>query len=81
VFIKETEYDAGSQCYAPEKTKFEMRPERSFLNPGFKQNGNEPASCIIWDDANAYAVWLTKKTGRAYPVTHRGRVGVFGTGR
>jgi formylglycine-generating enzyme required for sulfatase activity len=35
-------------------------------NPGFAQSGNDPAVCVSWEDARAYAAWLTQKTGERY---------------
>jgi formylglycine-generating enzyme required for sulfatase activity len=35
-------------------------------NPGFAQTGSDPAVCISWEDAAAYAAWLSQKTGHTY---------------
>lgn len=35
-------------------------------NPGFEQSGSDPVVCASWEDARAYADWLTKKTGERY---------------
>ena len=35
-------------------------------NPGFDQTGRHPATCISWEAAQAYVVWLSKKTGQPY---------------
>jgi len=34
---------------------------------GFAQDDRHPVVCVNWDDAKAYATWLSRKTGR----THR----------
>lgn len=39
---------------------------RTWQSPGFKQPGNHPVVCVSWDDAKAYADWLTKVTGKRY---------------
>jgi hypothetical protein len=35
-------------------------------NPGFAQGDDHPAVCISWDDAAAYARWLSQRTGAHY---------------
>lgn len=35
-------------------------------NPGFAQDDDHPAVCVSWDDANAYARWLSQRTGAHY---------------
>jgi formylglycine-generating enzyme required for sulfatase activity len=65
-FVKETGYDAGSKCWTFEGGKGEERADRSWRNPGFAQDGAHPAVCLTWNDAQAYAGWLAKKTGKPY---------------
>ncbi|MDP8984212.1 MAG: SUMF1/EgtB/PvdO family nonheme iron enzyme [Pseudomonadota bacterium] len=46
--------------------KWRYRPERNWQNPGFAQNGSHPVTCVSWDDATAYAAWLSTTTGHRY---------------
>jgi formylglycine-generating enzyme required for sulfatase activity/uncharacterized caspase-like protein len=64
-FVNETGYDAGSKCNKLGEG-IEERSGLSFRNPGFPQTGSHPAVCLNWDDAKAYATWLSKKTGKPY---------------
>lgn len=45
---------------------WKMKPEASWENPGFSQSGAHPATCVSWNDAEAYAAWLSAKTGHRY---------------
>lgn len=40
----------------------------SWESPGYPQREDEPVVCVSWSDADAYAKWLSKKTGREYRV-------------
>ena len=63
-FVTETGYDAGSKCRSLYEA--EERSGQSWRNPGFVQDVSHPAVCLIWDDAKAYTVWLSRKTGKTY---------------
>jgi formylglycine-generating enzyme required for sulfatase activity len=38
----------------------------SFRNPVFAQDDSHPVVCVSWDDAKAYAKWLSGRTGKNY---------------
>lgn len=38
----------------------------SWRGPGFSQGGDQPVVCVSWDDAAAYAAWLSRTTGEPY---------------
>jgi formylglycine-generating enzyme required for sulfatase activity len=41
-------------------------PDSSWENPGFAQSGAHPVTCASWNDAKAYAAWLSAKSGHRY---------------
>jgi formylglycine-generating enzyme required for sulfatase activity len=65
-FVKETGYDAGSQCETLEDGNTTDRNDRSWRNPGYAQEGSHAAACLSWYDAKTYTVWLSAKTGKSY---------------
>ena len=38
----------------------------SWSSLGFKQTARDPVVCVTWQDATAYAGWLSKRTGKHY---------------
>jgi formylglycine-generating enzyme required for sulfatase activity len=54
---------AGCEVYDGE---WHHNAESSWLYPGFTQNADHPVTCVSWNDAVAYAEWLSVKTGHHY---------------
>jgi formylglycine-generating enzyme required for sulfatase activity len=46
--------------------QFAQTAEANWLSPGFSQGGAQPVVCVSWDDAKAYAAWLSQQTGESY---------------
>ena len=65
-FVAATGYDAGNHCITFEGGRWDDRRGRTWRNPGYPQEDSHPVVCINWDDAHAYAAWLSGKTGRTY---------------
>jgi formylglycine-generating enzyme required for sulfatase activity len=42
------------------------RTEADWKHPGFAQTNTHPVTCVSWNDAKAYAAWLSEKTGHRY---------------
>lgn len=64
-FVKHAKHNAGEECRVLVDGKFEQT-SAGWKSPGFPQSDNHPAVCISWDDAKAYANWLSKKSGKNY---------------
>ncbi len=67
-FVEETGRLPGTNCYADfdEDGAFTQTEEANWQNPGFIQTENHPVVCVNWYDAQSYAQWLSKKTGKQY---------------
>lgn len=64
-FVKKSGYVTGDKCWTLEKGKYEER-KGSWREPGYPQDDKHPVTCINWNDAFAYAKWLSNKTGKKY---------------
>lgn len=66
-FVKATHYDAGSTCKTYENGGWDdHRPGRNWRTPGYAQTARDPVVCMNYHDAQAYAAWISRKTGHAY---------------
>ena len=64
-FVKKTHYKTGEKCWKFENGKFEERAA-SWQETGYLQDDKHPVACISWNDARAYAKWISTKTGKKY---------------
>ncbi len=53
----------GCFTWEPEDPAWAWRAGRSWREPGWRQNDNEPVVCISWVDAQAYVRWLAQHSG------------------
>jgi formylglycine-generating enzyme len=63
-FISATGRDMqGCDTYDGE---WKHRPKNNWAAPGFAQTATQPVTCVSWQDAEAYAGWLSSTTGHHY---------------
>ncbi|MCF8184044.1 MAG: SUMF1/EgtB/PvdO family nonheme iron enzyme [Polynucleobacter sp.] len=65
-FVRETNREHAPGCHSLSGGRFHKEPEANWLRPGFEQKDDEPVVCVSWEDAEAYAAWLSRKTLKAY---------------
>ncbi|MBT6274161.1 MAG: formylglycine-generating enzyme family protein, partial [Chromatiales bacterium] len=53
-------------CWTFEGNNGGYRAGRSWRQVGFSQGADHPVTCVSWNDAVAYAKWLSAETGQGY---------------
>lgn len=69
-FVDETGYQAPDSCYTQHKFDghfiYENARGYGWRSPGFSQDDRHPVVCVSAEDAEAYAAWLSRKTGHKF---------------
>jgi formylglycine-generating enzyme required for sulfatase activity len=60
-----TDAEKGGDCWSWAKDWKNVKGA-NWRNPGFSQSDNHPVVCVSWNDATAYAEWLSQQTGQQY---------------
>jgi formylglycine-generating enzyme required for sulfatase activity len=67
-FVEATGAKAVPGCRVWSGGQWIQDPDRSWRDPGFAAppRDDEPVVCVSWDDARAYAEWLSSESGKRY---------------
>ena len=65
-FIKDSGYRADVGCFVWSGKQWAFDRTKNWVEPGYKQAADEPVVCVSFKDAEAYAAWLSRKTGKKY---------------
>jgi formylglycine-generating enzyme required for sulfatase activity len=67
-FVEATGVESVRGCRVWSGGQWIRDPERSWRDPGFAAapNDDEPVVCVSWEDARAYAEWLSQESGKRY---------------
>lgn len=61
-----SEAELGDGCYIYDGNVWRKERAASWRSPGFSQEENHPVVCVSWNDAIAYAKWLSGRDKRRY---------------
>ena len=69
-FVQATEYkteaESNGGCWCLEGNVWQKKSAVNWENTGFGQDDSHPVVCVSWNDAKAFAQWLSQKEGRIY---------------
>ena len=65
-FVDATGHVAGNSCHIYARMGWKAAAGRNWRDPGFEQDDSHPVVCVSWQDAQAYANWLSRIAGKPY---------------
>jgi formylglycine-generating enzyme required for sulfatase activity len=65
-FVASSHYRVRGGCFSLLHRTLRSEPDGRWDNTGGPTGDSLPVTCVDWYDANAYAAWLSAKTGRHY---------------
>lgn len=61
-----TEAETGDGAYGWTGSEWKKDKRYYWDNPGFPQTDEHPVTCVSWNDAQAFIMWLNQKEGKIY---------------
>ena len=65
-FVAAKGHKTDGGCYRFDGSEWKRDADRNWRSPGFTLDDRHPVVCISWNDARAYAAWLSSSTGKSY---------------
>jgi formylglycine-generating enzyme required for sulfatase activity len=65
-FVAESGYRVAPGCLIHRNGSWVDDRRADWRHPGFAQTARDPVVCMSWNDGEAYAAWLSRKTGHSY---------------
>ena len=65
-FVEDSGHRVAPGCWTLEDDRIAVRPARHWDDTGLPQDDDHPVVCVAHADAEAYAAWLSARTGERY---------------
>ena len=67
-FVRVTKRGVSGNCITDRRKSGDWKPDpqTNYRDPGYAQTRGHPVACVTWNDAKAYAAWLSSMTGKTY---------------